>query len=80
MNNKNLHFKNEVKKIMNYFNVAKYDVAIQKSKVLLKKNPEFSNIIISLLHLTVLLLVDEYQNYKFQNYKSTWTCLHVLDE
>ena len=41
MNNKNLHFKNEIKKIMNYFNVAKYDVAIQKSKVLLKKNPEF---------------------------------------
>ena len=41
MNNRNLHFKNEVKKIMNYFNVAKYDVAIQKSKVLLKKNPEF---------------------------------------
>ena len=41
MNSKDLHFKNEIKKIMNYFNVAKYDVAIQKSKILLKKNPEF---------------------------------------
>ena len=41
MNSKNLHFKNEIKKIMNYFNIAKYDIAIQKSKIILKKNPEF---------------------------------------
>ena len=41
MNSENLHFKNELKKIMNYFNIAKYDIAIQKSKILLKKNPEF---------------------------------------
>ena len=36
-----LHFQNEIKKIKNYFNVGKYDVVIQKSKILLKKNPEF---------------------------------------
>ena len=41
MNSENLHFKNELKKIMNYFNIAKYDIAIQKSRILLKKNPEF---------------------------------------
>ena len=40
MNNKNLYFKKEVKKIMNYFNTAKYDSVIQKSKILLKKNSE----------------------------------------
>ena len=40
MNNQNLYFKNEVKKIMNYFNIGKYDVVIKKSKILLKKNPE----------------------------------------
>ena len=41
MNNSNLHFKNEIKKIMNYFNAGKYSVVIQKSKILLKKNSEF---------------------------------------
>ena len=41
MNNTNLHFKNEIKKIMNYFNAGKYSVVIQKSKILLNKNSEF---------------------------------------
>ena len=41
MNDLNLFFKKEIKKIMNYFNAGKYDVVITKSKILLKKNPEF---------------------------------------
>ena len=41
MIDKNLHFKNEVKKIKNYFNIGKYEIVIQKSKILLKKKPEF---------------------------------------
>ena len=41
MVNSNIHFHNEIKKIKNYFNVGKYDVVIQKSKILIKKNPEF---------------------------------------
>ena len=41
MNSKNLNLKNELKKIMNYFNIAKYDIAIQKNQIFLKKNPEF---------------------------------------
>jgi len=41
MSNLSLHFKNEIKKIMNYFNTGKYDVVIKKSKILLKRNPEY---------------------------------------
>ena len=41
MSDLSLHFKNEIKKIMNYFNTGKYDVVIKKSKILLKKNPEY---------------------------------------
>ena len=41
MNIQNLDLKKEVRKIMNFFNVGKYDVVIKKSKILLKKNPEF---------------------------------------
>jgi tetratricopeptide (TPR) repeat protein len=41
MNNLSQIFKNEVKKIMNYFNVGQYDIVIKKSKILLKKNPEY---------------------------------------
>ena len=41
MNNLSQIFKNEVKKIMNYFNVGKYDIVIKKSKILLRKNPQY---------------------------------------